>query len=90
MLCTEPEQAGEPPWCYVHGQPMPCPLNTGSAATDPVHVFAEPDQIESIDQARARTRGSRTIVVHQGPPAEGHITATGCACWCDTLTIPAG
>jgi hypothetical protein len=91
MLCTDPKDIDPAePWCYVHALPMPCLRDGGAAVADPLHVFAEPDQIDAVHQARTRARGSRPIIVHEGPAKDGHITETGKDCWCETTTIPAG
>jgi hypothetical protein len=92
MLCTEPDLAGDPPpRCFVHDQPMPCPLVGQPASSNPVHTYAEPDQVAAVELVLALTRGSRPVTLHDGRPGDtGHITEPGKGCWCATVTIPTG
>jgi hypothetical protein len=59
------------PRCFVHDHDAPCPHDGQPAAEHPIHVFAQPDQIEAVNAARDISRGARPIRVHQGTEGSG-------------------
>lgn len=79
--------------CQVHCSfALPCAHDGEPASAVPMHTDSSPSRDEAIKHWRARTRGQRHLVIHQGRfGARRHqIDDTlPASCWCDVEVIAA-
>ncbi len=86
-MTADPDTGIPRPACNVHCTfTLPCTHDGEPAAPTPLHGFAEPSLLDTLEFWMDRTRGQRPIVVHCGAFGDtGHLLSDavpypGCPC----------